>query len=247
MQDPTDAVQKLLHALGSPIRREILWMIGDDERAAGEIAAAVRVTAPTVSQHLQVLRDAGLVTMRVDGSFRRYRARRDALDAVQRGLLAESGRWTSVTTGDGEPVTTRLGRVATVEVELDRPRDRVFAGFTDAELYSRWLGAPVRIEDGRFAATLEWGTQVRGRYELVAAPELIVMAWDFGHDVPVPGDEHRGYARFTDTADGGCRVRVDQLVDDAEQAAFMRRAWSFVLGRLADGVGYLDPPDPAPR
>lgn len=238
MADADDPVQKLLHALGSPVRREILWMIGDDERAAGEIAAAVDVTAPTVSQHLQVLRDAGLVTLRIDGSFRRYRARPDALGAVQRGLLSESRRWTPRTVTAGDRVSSRTGHLATTAVEVDCPREQVFAGFTDGDAYSRWLGTPVRIEDGRFAAALEWGTQVRGRYEFVAAPELIVMAWDFADEVPVPGDEHRAYARFTTTGHG-CRVQVDQLVDTAEQAAFMQRAWTFVLGRLAEGVDVL--------
>ena len=245
MPEPDDLVQQLLRALSSPVRREILWMLGEDERAAGEIAAAVRVTAPTVSQHLQVLRDTGLVTMRTDGNFRRYRARRDALAAVQRGLIAESQRWTPRTTEDPGRVTSGVGHAASVEVDVACPRERVFAGFTDGELYSRWLGAPVRIEDGRFAATLEWGTQVRGRYELVVPAELIAMAWDFGDQVPVPGAEHRAYARFTDTADG-CRVRVDQLVDTAEQAAFMQRAWGFVLGRLADGARELRAGDPTP-
>ncbi len=236
-----EPVQKMLRALASPIRREILWILGEDERAAGDIAATVQVTAPTVSQHLQVLRAAGLVSMRVDGSFRRYRARRDALAAVQQGLLVERERWTPVTDPETDQVATGSAHVATAVVEVDCPRDRVFAGFTDGGLYSRWLGAPVRIVDGHFAATLDWGAQVRGRYELVAAPELIVMFWDFGEQVPVPGVEHRGYARFATTAGGGCRVQVDQLVDTPDQVAFMRRAWGFVLGRLATNIHVLLP------
>jgi DNA-binding transcriptional ArsR family regulator/uncharacterized protein YndB with AHSA1/START domain len=234
-----DSVQSMLRALTSPVRREILWMLGDQERAAGDIAAALHVTAPTVSQHLQVLREAGLVAMRVDGSFRRYRTRRGALAAIQQGLMAERRRWTPVTGPPTDAVVTGSASVATAVSEVDCPRDQVFAGFTDGALYSRWLGAPVRIVDGHFAATLEWGTEVRGRYELVCAPDLIVMNWDFGEHVPVPGDEHRGYARFTDTAGGGCRVQVDQLVETADQAAFMRRAWGFVLGRLAANVDVL--------
>jgi hypothetical protein len=79
----------------------------------------------------------------------------------------------------------------------------------------------------------------------VVAPEPVVMAWDFGDDVPVPGAEHRGYARFTDTAGWGCRVQVDQLVETAEQAAFMQRAWGFVLGRLAAGTALLRAGGPA--
>ena len=236
-----DEVQKLLRALASSVRREILWMIGDEERAAGDIAAAMRVTPPTVSQHLQVLRDAGLVTMRVDGSFRRYRARRDALGAVHRALAHERTRWTPVTVPETDRVVTGSAHVAVAAVDLDCPRERVFAGFTDGELYSRWLGAPVRIVDGRLAATLDWGTEVRGRYELVCPPELIVMSWDFDDQVPVPGLEHRGYARFTTTGGGGCRVQVDQLVDTPEQAAFMQRAWGFVLDRLATNLEVLPP------
>src|SRR4051812_50104163 len=59
-----DEVQRVMQALGSPVRREILWLVAEDERPAGEIAAAVAVSAPTVSEHLKVLRQAGLVTMR---------------------------------------------------------------------------------------------------------------------------------------------------------------------------------------
>lgn len=240
-----EELQKVLRALASPVRREILWMIADRELPAGEIAAAARVTAPTVSQHLRVLRDAGLITMRIDGSFRRYRARRDALEVVQQGLLAGSRRWTPITSSAEVGVTVRDGHVAMAAVELDCTRPRVFAGFTDAALYSRWLDAPVHLDGGLFAATLAWGTQVRGRYELVVAPELIVMSWDFGDDIPVPGAEHRGYARFTAVNGGRCRVQVDQLVDTAEQATFMTRAWSFVLGQLRANVDVLLESGPA--
>jgi DNA-binding transcriptional ArsR family regulator len=239
--DADEPVQAMLRALASPVRREILWMLGDEERAAGDIAATLHVTAPTVSQHLQVLRDAGLVTMRAEGSFRRYRARRDTLAAVQHGLLAERRRWTPVADvgADSDAITTGSATVATAETVVSCPRERVFAGFTVGELYSSWLGAPVRIQDGRFAATLDWGTQVRGRYELVCAPDLIVMFWDFGEQVPVPGGEHRGYARFTDTPNRGCRIRIDQCADTPEQAAFMQRAWGFVLGRLRSNLHVL--------
>jgi DNA-binding transcriptional ArsR family regulator len=68
-------VQRVLAALSSPVRREILALIWDRELPAGEIAAAFDVTPLTVSQHLAVLRDAGLVTMTAQ-AFRRYRGGR---------------------------------------------------------------------------------------------------------------------------------------------------------------------------
>jgi DNA-binding transcriptional ArsR family regulator len=232
-----DEVHRVLHALSSPVRREILWLVGDQERPAGEIAAAVHVSAPTVSEHLKVLRDAGLVAMRVDGSFRRYRARREVLAGVQR-LVTGAGaadRWLPADdVPERERASARVAVAVLTSVDLACSRELAFTAMTDPEVYSRWLGVPVRIEEGHFAATMEWGTQVRGRYEHVAPPGLIVMSWDFADDdvVPVPGAEHRAYAHFTET-DLGCRVEVNQLVDTPEQGTFMQNAWRMVLGRLA--------------
>jgi uncharacterized protein YndB with AHSA1/START domain len=49
---------------------------------------------------------------------------------------------------------------------------------------------PVTLTGGRFACTMEWGTNVRGRYELICPPELIVMRWDFEDD-HIPGPRRR--------------------------------------------------------
>jgi DNA-binding transcriptional ArsR family regulator len=66
-------------AIAEPRRREILRLTWDRELSAGEIAACFEVTFGAVSQHLKVLRDAGLVTLRKDGTKRIYRADRKAL------------------------------------------------------------------------------------------------------------------------------------------------------------------------
>jgi DNA-binding transcriptional ArsR family regulator len=235
-------IQKVLGALTSPIRREILALIWDREVPAGEIAAAFAVTKPTISQHLAVLRDADLVTARVAGTSRRYRARQEALNGLH-AALGDPDKWNSA---DGEPeqalsdTRTKLVVVATTDVGTDQAA--TFTAFTDPAIYSRWLGVPVTIEDGRFAATMEWGTNVRGRYELVCPPELIVMRWDFDDgNVPVPGGEMTGYLRIH-PRDAGARVEVHQLVDTAGQAEFMEAAWGMVLGRLKEGiVRALDP------
>jgi DNA-binding transcriptional ArsR family regulator len=70
-----DAVQ----ILAEPRRREILRLVWDSERSAGDIASAFDVTFGAVSQHLGVLRRAGLVVVRRDGTRRFYRADREAL------------------------------------------------------------------------------------------------------------------------------------------------------------------------
>ncbi len=72
-----------LTALSSPVRREILRMIWSDEKRAGEIAKSFDVSWPAISQHLRVLRDAGLVKERRQGTSRLYRADRSALRPLE--------------------------------------------------------------------------------------------------------------------------------------------------------------------
>jgi DNA-binding transcriptional ArsR family regulator len=79
---PDDAFK----ALVEPRRRAILRLVATDELAAGEIAAAFSVTRAAISQHLTVLKDAGLITERRAGTRRLYRARPEGLAAV-RGYL----------------------------------------------------------------------------------------------------------------------------------------------------------------
>jgi DNA-binding transcriptional ArsR family regulator len=68
-----------MRVLAEPRRREILRLVWDDEHTAGDIAAHFDVTFGAVSQHLGVLRQAGLVVVRRDGTRRFYRADRVAL------------------------------------------------------------------------------------------------------------------------------------------------------------------------
>jgi DNA-binding transcriptional ArsR family regulator len=72
-------VEAALKAIAEPRRREILRLVRDDELSAGEIASRFEITWPAVSQHLGVLKEAGLVDERRNGTRRLYRARRQGL------------------------------------------------------------------------------------------------------------------------------------------------------------------------
>jgi DNA-binding transcriptional ArsR family regulator len=76
-------VEAALKALGDPGRRRILTLVRDEERSAGEIAAEFDVSWPAVSQHLRVLKDAGLLNERREGARRLYRARPEGLADVR--------------------------------------------------------------------------------------------------------------------------------------------------------------------
>jgi len=79
-------VDDSLRALAHPTRRAMLELVWDAERSSSEIAEAVDLSRPAASQHLKVLRDAGLVQVRVDGNQRLYRVDAGRLSEV-RGQL----------------------------------------------------------------------------------------------------------------------------------------------------------------
>ena len=79
-------MEAALKAIAEPRRRAILRLVRDEERTAGEIAEAFEVTRPAISQHLRVLKEAGLVNERREGTRRFYRARPEGLQDLQRFL-----------------------------------------------------------------------------------------------------------------------------------------------------------------
>jgi DNA-binding transcriptional ArsR family regulator len=72
-------MESALKALAQPHRRRILTLVRAGELSVGEIAAHFEVSRPAVSQHLTVLREAGLVDERRNGTRRLYRARPEGL------------------------------------------------------------------------------------------------------------------------------------------------------------------------
>ncbi|MGN6695448.1 MAG: ArsR/SmtB family transcription factor [Aquihabitans sp.] len=82
-----DQLDDVLRAVSEPRRRAILSLLATKELPAGAIAAEFPgISRPAVSQHLAVLRDAGLLVERRDGTKRIYRTQSEALAAMQRRM-----------------------------------------------------------------------------------------------------------------------------------------------------------------
>ena len=79
-------MEAALKAIAGPRRRQILTLVRDGELSAGEIAAHFDVTRPAVSQHLNILKEAGLVSERRNGTKRLYRSRPEGLAEVKEFL-----------------------------------------------------------------------------------------------------------------------------------------------------------------
>jgi DNA-binding transcriptional ArsR family regulator len=90
------AYRTAMDALGDPTRRAIFEQLRRGPRAVGEIASELPVSRPAVSQHLRVLKDAGLVTERRQGTRRLYRLDPDGLGELRDYF---DGFWTEALAG----------------------------------------------------------------------------------------------------------------------------------------------------
>jgi DNA-binding transcriptional ArsR family regulator len=79
-------MEAAMRAIAEPRRREILRLVWDAELPAGQIAKHFdhEVTRPAISQHLRVLRDAGLVEERREGTRRLYRAQQERVEELRK-------------------------------------------------------------------------------------------------------------------------------------------------------------------
>jgi DNA-binding transcriptional ArsR family regulator len=79
-------VQAAIDAISHPGRRAMLRLVLDRELPVGELAERIGLSQPAASQHLKVLRDAGLVRGRVDGRRRLYQVDPEGLERLRREL-----------------------------------------------------------------------------------------------------------------------------------------------------------------
>lgn len=105
--------------LAQPIRRSILDALRGGERLVGELAYEIGLTQPATSKHLRVLRDAGLVTVRIDGPRRWYSVQAEPLAEIYDWLTPYRWMWES-----------RLDRLGDHLNEMDEMTDN--EGETDA-------------------------------------------------------------------------------------------------------------------
>src|ERR1700722_9551800 len=85
---------QILQALVEPSRRRLLDAVRDHEQSVGDLVDVVGLSQPGVSRHLRILREAGLVTVRLNAQRRLYRARPEALVGLDEWLAPYRSYWT---------------------------------------------------------------------------------------------------------------------------------------------------------
>ena len=85
--DPATALLMLFKSLADESRLKIIGLLASSERNVQELAKLLKLKEPTVSHHLAILREAGLVQMRTDGNTHWYRLEFETIRAVSRSVL----------------------------------------------------------------------------------------------------------------------------------------------------------------
>lgn len=238
-------------ALADETRRQLLELLAGGERTAGDLASNFPIARPTVSRHLRVLREAGLVRWRGQAQRRLYRVDSQAFDEVIDWLERMRRAWSERLdhlekhlheTRKDQAMKIgydRLGEISNAvdgtltlrfERRLSHPPERVWAALTETEELGRWfmagtvephVGGRVRFESGE-----EGGTE--GEVLAWDPPRLLEYSWVRGGDAGP-----RSLVRWRLTPDGDGTVLVLQHEGVARETAFdLGAGWHDFLDRL---------------
>lgn len=91
---PSATLDLTFHALSDGTRRSMIHALANGEaRSAGELGRKFRSAQPTISKHLKVLEDAGIVERKVEGRVHHFRLRRKALEQASRWITRHQAFW----------------------------------------------------------------------------------------------------------------------------------------------------------
>jgi DNA-binding transcriptional ArsR family regulator len=113
-------MDELFMVLADPTRRQIIAMLAERERSAGELVAAFAVSQPAISRHLRVLREAGLVAVRGEGQRRIYRLDATPLAVLDEWLLDYRRFWSARLGGLERRIEERRREALTQATEEER-------------------------------------------------------------------------------------------------------------------------------
>lgn len=241
----------VLRALADPTRRCILDLIASSEMAAGELARHFDVSHPAVSQHLAVLREAGLVEVRKDGTSRFYRARPAAMTPAK--LFMEAfwdERLRQLAAATGEPPLIPEQITIEKEVLLAAPISDVWKLLTAPDMTNKWIGVSASIHavvGGPFRVEIVPGNFAVGEVLEVDKPHVLSHTWSWEGD----RGSSLGTASTTvtwtliPTATGTLLHLAHRSLPDMNSATTHGNGWNHYLERLSRlAAGRRVPKDP---
>ena len=217
------ATARLLSALFEPRRRAILRRLAQEPLPVGDLARGFDVSRPAISQHLAVLREAGLVELHREAGRNRYAILPAGIDAARDALSELAGELPGEREASAADVALTVHCAASPE--------QLFALATTAEGLNRWLGRAEAdaTPGGRFRVDLG-GDAAAGTWTAVEPPARVRFGWG-QEGGPLEPDSSEVELRFTAAADG-TRVTLEHRGLPVEARAPHLGAWASHVPRL---------------
>jgi uncharacterized protein YndB with AHSA1/START domain len=223
------ADDKLLSAVLAPRRRAILRVLAEEPLPVGRLAQRFDVTRPAISQHLAVLRAAGLVEARTEGGRSHHHVRPEGIAAAARALRELAAELPGGAEGPGSADLT-------VALLAPAPAEQLFELVTTPAGLARWIGrATVDLRPGgRYRIDLG-GDAATGTYSVVDPPRRVVFGW--GQDGgPLAPDASTVEIRLAPAGDW-THVTLEQRGLPPEARAPHLGSWATHLPRLVLAAG----------
>ena len=222
-------------------------LVRDQPLSVNEIAAQFHISQQAVSQHLHVLKDAGLVVVHPDGPRRLYTIRPEGLTSIEQFLSEfwpeRLGRLKSTIESKARHQPLRLKFTSSVVVDSE-PAD-VYEYFTKPEAMVHWMGQVSSLNPvpgGEFAVDVNGSSAIRGRLVELDPPHRLVFTWGFIGSEDLPPGTSTVEVLFI-PEDG--RTRIDIVHRDLPETEASKHApgWRHFLDQLAEAVvqDFLDP------
>lgn len=237
-------MDETLRAIAEPNRRHILDLVREGELSAGEISEHFDVTRPAVSQHLTVLKQAGLLNERRDGTRRLYRARPQGLAELRRFLEGFWGDRLVALRHHAEQKETREMNVITerlsveMEMAIGAKPEIVWRLLVDAEQTTLWMGQSASFDlrpGGSYRVEVIPGQFAVGEFVEIDPPRRLIhtWGWETGEDNSVPpGSTTVDYELQPQTYGTLLRLHHHDL-PSIDTAGSHSRGWGHYLDRLA--------------
>ena len=238
-------------ALAHPLRRDIVERLSGGVATVGEVTRDLGVSKPTISRHLKMLEEAGVVSRVVDGRTHRLALRPEALAEASDWIERQRARWERLFDVVGEyleerkerTVTEESGRVVRIERTFAASAEDVFDAWTSPEVMRRWFhcapdwGTPEAEVDLRVGGKVRVvmrrpdGTEVEahGEYTLIDRPHRLVMTWTFDDD---PSNEQLIELSFSESEGSTTVLMVNGGVSTDERRDAQDEGWHGCFDQL---------------
>lgn len=245
-----------MKAIAEPNRRRILELVADDELTAGDISEHFDVTRPAISQHLTVLKQAGLIGERRQGTRRLYRVRPQGFAEAKLFLEAMwDDRLWRLSRAATQPLTEKEAGIVTETVAVHREMfiaatpEVIWELLSDAEQATRWMGQSATFDlspGGSYQIEVVPGQVAVGEYIHIDPPHQLAFTWGWEGDASVvPTGSTIVMFDLIPTETGTLLTLTHRELPTFPSAGSHSRGWSHYLERLATLASGGSPgPDP---